>query len=147
MMRLEGSTVVDVPVEKVWEFLSDLEKRPQWDLEMHKVEYERPVGVGTTAVGTGQFFVWRTVNMTITDWEPNRKLGMQYRLGGLKGNDVFLIEAVEGTKTRLTRSLQAEFGGLWRLLRPLISYTAKKTFPAEVDRVGRIVEARNKVAI
>ncbi len=147
MIRLEASTVVEVPVEKVWEFLSDLEKRPQWDLEAHKVEYKRPVGVGTIAVVTGQFFGQSTVNVTITDWEPNRKLGMQYRLGGSKGNDVFLMEAVEGTKTRLTRSMRAEFGGLLRLLQPLISYRVKKTFLAELDRVGLISEARNKVAV
>ncbi len=147
MLRLEASTVVDVPVEKVWEFLSDLEKRPQWDLEAHKIEYKRPVGVGTTAVITTQFFGRRTISITIADWDPNRKLGMLYRLGGTKGNDDFLMEAVEGTKTRLTRSMRAEFGGLLRLLQPLISYRAKKTFPAELDRVGRILEARNKVAI
>ncbi len=147
MIRLEASTVVDVPAEKVWEFLSDLETRPQWDPEVHKVEYNRPVGVGTTAVATGQFFGRGTVNVTITDWEPNRKLGMQYRLGGSKGNDVFLMEAIDGTKTRLTRSMRAEFGGLLRLLQPLISYRLKKTFPAELDRVGHILETRNKVAI
>ncbi len=147
MIRLEASTVVNVPVEKVWEFPSDLEKRPQWDPEMHKVECKRPVRVGTTAVGIGQFFVWRTVSMTITDWEPNRKLGIQLRMGGLDGNEVFLMEAVEGTKTRLTRSVRGELGGFLRLLEPLISYRVKKTFPAELDKVGHILEARNKVAI
>ena len=80
---------------------------------MHKVEYKRPVGLGTTEVGTRQYFGRSTIEITITEWEPNRKLGMLHRLGGLKGKDVFLMEAVEGNKTRLTRSrrLSSEASG------------------------------------
>jgi len=147
MIRLEASTVVDSPVEKVWEFLSDPETRPQWDPETQKVEYKRPVGVGTIAVITGQFMGQGTANITITDWEPNRRLGMRIRMGRTSGNEVFSMEAVEGNKTRLTRSMQGEFGGLLRLLQPLIAFRIKKTFPAEVDRIKRAVESRNKVAI
>ncbi len=140
------STVINVPVEEVWEFLSDLDTMTQWTKGVSRVEYERPAGVGTTIVATAQLMGRRTISMTITDWEPNQKLGMRGSLMGMRAHEVRLMEPVEKDKTRLTKSVEAEIGGLLRILQPYLSYRMKKDSLIQLEKTKCILEARNNSA-
>lgn len=146
MVRVEASTVINVALQEVWEFLSDLETQTQWGSGVLKVEYQRPVGIGTRVVVTAQLFGRRTADETITEWVPNRKLGIEGRSVGSRFNVVYAMEQVEGTKTRLTRSAQAETIGLFKLLQPYVSYRVKKENAVVVSNVKRILEGQNKNA-
>ncbi len=145
MIRIEASATVNAPIERVWEFMSNFDTLTQWDPGVIEVKWERPIGIGSIVVVTAQLIGRRTANMKITDWEPNRKLGVETRSGGAKANTLITMEPVEGNKTKLTRSTHIEIGGMLKLIQPYISYRAKKDGSAEVDNVKRILEAQNSV--
>jgi uncharacterized membrane protein len=92
MINLEASVIVNTPVERVWNFMSDLNTMPQWNPGVLEVKWQRPIGVGSIIVVTNQLFGRMTVNVKITDWEPNRKIGMESRSRGVKGYSVTTME-------------------------------------------------------
>jgi len=76
MIRSEISTVIDAPVDKVWEFVSDPGNMNQWSAQDSKVEFTRPIGVGSVITVTTHLIGKRTIKGTITDWEPRHKFAM-----------------------------------------------------------------------
>jgi uncharacterized protein YndB with AHSA1/START domain len=146
--RVEVDRVIDAPVESVWEFLSDPRTIRQWDLRLLDVKWQPPVGVGTTLVleaqlvGRGR----RTANVGITAWEPNRRIGFETRFGGVKANTVIAMNSIDGYRTKLSISSQAEIGGLLKLIQPYISYRVRKDRSAAIDRIKRILETKSKSA-
>jgi uncharacterized protein YndB with AHSA1/START domain len=147
VVELEASTIIDAPVEKVWEFLADFDTAPQWGRGISKVEYKRPVGVGTTIVFTARLMGERTLNMTITDWMPGHKFAARSTLMGSRIDEVWSLEPVEGGRTRLTKSTQVKAGGIMRLLWPFISGRTKRLGPTQLGNVKRILEAKSKTAV
>lgn len=85
MTRVEATATIEAPPERVWEYVGDLERVPEWaqtrlfgflrvgTLEMLSID-GTPVGEGTTYRERGGFgpvtfeSEWR-----ITDWEPPRQ--------------------------------------------------------------------------
>src|SRR6266568_2030278 len=143
MINLEYSVIVKAPVEKVWNFMSDFDNTPQWDPEIVEVKWQGPITVGSIIESTAHVFVRRTVNAKITDWEPNRKIGMESRSGEVKGLTVITMEPLEVGKTRLTRSVRMDVEGLLKLIQPFISYKAKGFNVKRLDNVKRLVEAQS----
>jgi uncharacterized protein YndB with AHSA1/START domain len=140
MINLEGSTVIDAPVERVWEFMSNLETMPQWTGVL-KVDYKAPVGVGTMVVATAPLRM--TFKITVTEWEPNHRFGMRFKLGA-EFHEVITFEPVEGSKTGLSISLHGEARGLRRVFGPFFSYQARRDFSGRLDQIARAFEAHSK---
>jgi uncharacterized protein YndB with AHSA1/START domain len=141
MINTEYSVIVKAPVERVWGFMSDFDKTPLWDPEIVEVKWQGPINVGIES--TAHVFVRRTVNAKITDWEPNHKIGIESKSGGVKGLTVITMEPVEIGKTRLTRSVNMEIEGFLKLIQPYISYKSKGYNVKRLDNVKRLVEARS----
>ena len=74
MIEVEASTIINASPEKAWEYISDLGKMTEWDPGTLKVEWQRPVSVGSVAVVTVQEFGKRAVNWEVTECEPGRGL-------------------------------------------------------------------------
>jgi uncharacterized membrane protein len=143
MISNEYSVIVKAPVEKVWNFMSDFDKTPQWDPEIVEVKWQDPINVGSIIESTAHVFVRRTVNAKITNWEPNHKIGMESSSGGVKGLTVITMEPVEIGKTRLTRSVNMNIEGLLKLIQPYISHKAKGYNVKRLDNVKRLIEAQS----
>ena len=79
--------------------------------------------------------------MRITEWEPDRRIGVERNSGGISAHSVITMEPLEGGKTRLSRSTQAEIGGLLRLIQPFITRRAKREHASEIDHVKRLLES------
>ena len=145
MIHFEYSVIVKAPVEKVWNFMSDFDKTPQWDPEIVEVKWQGPISVGSIIESTAHVFVKRTVKAKITDWEPNRKIGMESRSGGVKGVTVITMDPLEVGRTRLTRSVRMDVEGLLKLIQPYISHKAKGYNVKRLDNVKRLLEAESFV--
>jgi uncharacterized protein YndB with AHSA1/START domain len=144
LIRNEISTVIDAPVDKVWEFLSNLDTMTQYSSNRTlKIEYTRPIGVGSTIAITTRLMGKRTLRGTITEWEPGHKFVIQSKAMGSDIKEVWSLEQVEGTKTKLTKSQQAQVGGIMRLFQSYLSSKTKEVNSAQFAKIKQIMEAKN----
>lgn len=148
MLKTEASVTVDRPVDETWRFLSD------WDCFQESFVLEPGEGVKKTSDGplalnstielAGQFRGRSMVmDMRVSEFEPNRKITLEYVSGSFRGSrKIYILESDEtGRRTRLTHVSEGEFRGSWRimafLLRPMALGGLKKTTKEELDRVSR----------
>ena len=114
MARLEREIVIAVPPERVFAYLAQPERTPEWSPNVQAVRLtsEGPIGVGATtetvvkALGTTQRAVGRC-----TAFDPPRRLVIesQTNLGATTVNETQLI--AEGAGTRLRAKLDYTLPG------------------------------------
>ncbi len=114
MARLEREIVIAVPPERVFAYLAQPERTPEWSPNVQSVRLtsEGPIGVGATtesvvkALGTTQRAIGRC-----TAFDPPRRLVIesQTNLGATTVNETMLI--AEGTGTRLRAKLDYTLPG------------------------------------
>jgi uncharacterized membrane protein len=114
--------VIDRPVEDVWKFMIDISNMPEW--EDSRAEWkqtsEGPIDSGSTFQSSIRF-LGREVkfDLRITEFEPNRTFAVEALNGFGKGTKMsYLMEPVEGGKTRLRRVTEVQLHGLAKVLRP-----------------------------
>lgn len=136
MLRVEASTTIKRPIDEVFAVASDSANRPKWVsgvVEFAKTS-DGPIGVGTTWHGVGKFMGRRIESDAVyTVFQANRKFTMD----GTKPFPTmmaFTFESVaDGTRVDLT--VDAEPGGLYRLLGPLLASGAKRQFQSDLDNL------------
>jgi uncharacterized protein YndB with AHSA1/START domain len=77
MLQVEHSVVIDKPVEQVWNFLTDFQNTPKWDIGVLETRQtsEGPAGLGTTFQNIGPFLGRKSVReYKVTEYEPNKKV-------------------------------------------------------------------------
>src|SRR5207245_7643506 len=128
MRRVEGQGfVIDRSIEDVGRFMTDISNMPQWEENQAdwKQTSEGPIDSGTTfqiryrpSIGRAVGWEMKT-NLRITEFESNRKFATEATSGFLEGTKIsYLMEPVEGDRTRLSRVTEFRFHGLARLMRP-----------------------------
>lgn len=134
---------IDAPLDRVWEATSDLAGHGEWmgDVESITFETSQRQGEGTRMrVGT-RFGPLRTMDlMTVTAWEPKRRIGVAHE-GLITGEGEFLLDPV-GSGTRLTWTERLQFpwffgGPLGALLaRPIFAFIWRRNLNALKDRLA-----------
>ena len=152
MTRVEGKgVVIDRSVDDVWRFMTDISNMPQWEENQAdwKQTSEGPIDSGTTfqiisRPSIGRPFGWEMkTNLRITEFEPNRKFATEATSGFLEGTKIsYLMEPVEGDKTRLSRVTEFRFHGLARLMQPFQAPLARRDGEVEISGVKRILESQ-----
>jgi uncharacterized protein YkuJ len=108
-LQLEVAEVIDRPLAKVFHFFADehVRNHPRWDpdIQLEQVS-EGPIGVGTMI---------RRINsrsgapvegtMQVTEFEPNRAMGVVIHDGPLEMRSRVLFEALSDSRTRITTFL------------------------------------------
>lgn len=136
MVRVEGTVVINRPIEEVFAFLTNPDNASQWQggtLESIQTS-EGPVGVGTTGQVTSQF-LGRRIESTweTTEYELNRKAALKTTSGPVPYEQSVTLESVEdGTKATLVA--EYEVGGFFKLAEPIIARIAQRQ--AEVDNAN-----------
>lgn len=100
--RISVSRVIDAAPEVVWAAVEDVGSHVDWmaDAEVIRFMTERTGGVGTafecdTKVGP----IRLTDVMEITEWEPQRAMGVRH-VGLVTGEGVFTLRRARGGRTR-----------------------------------------------
>lgn len=148
MAKIEADAIINRPAVEVWSFITNFENSPKWLSSEWKLEQtsEGPVGVGTIGKFSGRM-LRRNVETSfrVTDFEPNRKFVMKFMNGiaeKLRVKVTETVEPFEDGKTKLTKVIEAESRGLWKLLQPLAIWSYRKDFgEEEVARMKRALEA------
>lgn len=139
--------VIDRPVGDVWKYMIDISNMPQW--EDSRAEWkqtsEGPIRPGTTFRSSVRFLGREvTFDLRVTDLDPGRKFAFEAFNGFGKGTKMsYLMEPVEGDKTRLSRVAEVQLHGLSKVLRPLLASIARRAGELEARNVKRIMESQH----
>lgn len=93
--------VIDAPIERVWEVLTDIEGQPRWmdDLKSVRMLTPPPIGVGTRAEGDIRIFGIGVLDpITVTAFEPPRRFAIHHE-GQFGGEGLVELEPGEGGAT------------------------------------------------
>lgn len=96
---------IDATPDRVWEVVEPIERHVDWMADAVAIRFtgESTRGVGTsfecdTKVGP----ITLTDVMTVTEWEPGRRMGVEH-VGVVTGTGVFELEPIDlGRRTRFT---------------------------------------------
>lgn len=132
MARIERSIEAKAPVEKVWAFMSDLEKWPTFMKDIKKVEYltEKRSGIGAkthfVVESSGQQIEWEA---DFTEW-VEKKVAWR-STSGLKNNGYRSLEPTQ-IGTRITFMMDYELPD-WVLGKIIDRLKVEKDFTKSVD--------------
>lgn len=149
MTRVEGPAVtIDRPVDDVWNFMLDISNMPRWE-DSH-AEWKQtsvgPIGVDTTFQSTVHLLGRTTLfNLRVTEFEPNRSFTVETVDGRARGTMIsYVLEPLEGRRTKLRRVTEAELHGVVSLLRPFAGLIVGKAASIEANNVKRLVEGQTQ---
>jgi carbon monoxide dehydrogenase subunit G len=98
-MPILTSIEIDAPIERVWAVLADLERQPEWMLDLRDVRVitPPPVGVGTRAIGTVRALGIAVEDpIEITVFEPPVHYAIRHEGFVAGGGDIRLVTDGEG---------------------------------------------------
>jgi carbon monoxide dehydrogenase subunit G len=144
-LPIRTSIEIDAPVERVWAVLADIERQPEWMLDLRDVRLitPPPVGVGTRAVGTVQAFGIAVEDpIEVTVFEPPVRYAIRHdglvtgsgdiRLA-LDGDDASGPTLVTWEETLVPRVLP-HLGGL------VLAAIFRPIFERDLERLAGLVE-------
>jgi uncharacterized protein YndB with AHSA1/START domain len=135
---------VDAPIDEVWAILADIERQPEWMIEMKAVRLltPGPIGVGTRGEADVRIFgIGVSDPVEVVEFVPPFRFGIQHH-GLFSGSGTITLDTLDGG--RRTRVEWAEtlvppvFPSLGSLVQAPI---LKHIFQADLDRFATIVEA------
>lgn len=144
MVKVEGTVVINRPIEEVFAFLTNPDNSSLWQgmvLEAKQTS-EGPVGVGTTGQVVGQF-LGRRMESTweVTEFELNRKATLKTTSGPIPYMNSATLEPVEeGTKVTLVA--EYEVGGFFKLAEPILARMAQRQAETDYANLKDLVEAQ-----
>lgn len=145
-MRFEESVVINQPVEKVFDYVSNPLNLPEWQgppTEVRDLQQSKPGGLreGDKFVTVLEFLGRQYETPTeVTAYEPYRRLSYRGTGGPVPTEIAFIFEEAPG-KTRFTQSQEVEPGGFFRLAGPLFERAAKVQLRNDLDTLKDLLES------
>jgi len=148
MANYEQSVWINRPVEEVFEFTAQPENEPLWNttLQESEITSEGPLGVGTTVRSVSRV-LGQTAELTseVTEYQVNRKKAVKSTSGPIPFEATSVFESVDGG-TKLTFSIQAEAGGISRLIAPVIIRMGKSQTENSFANLKELLEAQQEIS-
>ena len=141
MVNIGLAITINQPVEKVFEFVSDMRNGPAWlgTSKSEKVS-DGPIGVGTRynqemeIMGKNE-----TLKFEYLEFDPPTSFAYKYYSSFFKSDDTYEFEAVEGG-TRLVYKSQMEFSGVARFGAGFVEKGVKKQQTENLKKLKAVVE-------
>ena len=146
MLRIAVNTLINRPVQEVWDFFIDLTNSPHWTASGSELRQTSsgPPGVGMTIESVRPIFGREIKSQTIEilQYEPGRFISMTTAVPLLgRAAMRFTFESVGGG-TRLSREGELGLGRAERLLGPILTRVLRKGWRTEMANLKRLIEAR-----
>ena len=133
-MKIEESIEIARPPEKVHAVIADLERGPEWQPSLVRVDAER--GTEVRRIGGHE----REARFDVTRDEPPRLFEIVSHGGPVRASATFELEPVE-SGTRVDFSLVLELGGALRLAGRMIRGRAEHEARENLERLKKLLEA------
>lgn len=138
--------VIERPVGDVWEFVSDLERLPDWRAHLRDVRWlDEPATTGSCFEGFSSFGPWRNTRMVcrVTAWEHEHHYRYEVIEGPIRADALWGVRP-DGDVTYFYGAGEI-VGASWstRLLRPIAKPLFKRETQAEMRRAKEMLEASN----
>jgi len=114
MIKLENSVVIEQPVGRVFEFVTDISNNPKWQTDILElaITSEGPFELGSTYRCVNRFMGRRIETQgIITEYVPDRACSFRITSGPVTGDSRFYFEAVNGA-TKFTTAAALDLGFL-----------------------------------
>ena len=146
MVKVEGTIVINRPIEEVFAFLTNPDNAPLWQGSVleSKQTSEGPVGVGTSGQVVSQF-LGRRMESTwqVTEYELNKKASLKTTSGPIAYENFATLEAVdEGTNVTLVA--EYEVGGFFKLAESILARMAQRQADTDYANLKDLVEAQGE---
>lgn len=145
MISYESDVVIERPIDQVSAFALDPDSHIRW---MGDVVGVKRLSAGELAVGSRFQYAIRKGPMSfdptfrVTAFEPGRRIEYQSEPGGpLTWTASLVFEALGERRTRIRSVGRIGFGGLRRLIEPLMSAEVRSGEAAELDALKSVLEA------
>jgi uncharacterized protein YndB with AHSA1/START domain len=141
-MRFSNTITIHRPPREVFAYLAEFENLPRWNYAISQTRRisAGPVGVGSSAVQVRTLPRPSEETLTVTEYEPDRRLAVHGTFGPLTGRATYLLELI-GDSTRLTNEMDlAPSTGASRLLAPLAVGRVKAAVAANLGKLKDILE-------
>lgn len=133
-MKVQRSTEIAVPPEKIWPFLIEPEKIMKWCITFRKFDYtgEQHSGVGTPIYveeKAGPMPLMK-LNFEVTEWAENERVAFHMTSGtGVKGYEQsWTLKAIpSGSRFTFAENVELPFGVIGKLIGLVGQNTSKAT--------------------
>jgi uncharacterized protein YndB with AHSA1/START domain len=145
-MHLEYTIVINQPVEKVFDYVSNPANLPEWQgppTEIRDLQQSTPgeLREGDRFTTVLEFLGRRYETPTeVSAYEPNRRLSYRGTGGPVPTEITFIFEEVAGG-TRFTHSQEVEPGGFFGLAESLFEMEAKQQLRNDLQTLQNLLEA------
>ncbi len=147
MLKVEQSILIKKPVEQVWNFLTDFQNTPKWDIGVSETRQtsQGPAGLGTTFQNIGPFLGRESVReYKVTELEPDKKVTVKLITPAkfIQNAEVSYIFEATQNGTKLSAVGSVEFNGLFRVIQPILRRRAKKDSEGDLANLKRLLETQ-----
>lgn len=142
MIRIEFTVAIERPPAEVFEYLSDIERLPEWQSSAVVAHAEGPLREGAR-VAEKRRLLGREVEseLEVVAYDPPRRLTLRSLGGPVKFTvDHELAEDDGGTLLQFVA--EARPGAFLRLAEPVLARTAEQEFRKDFERLKEILESR-----
>ena len=145
MIKIENSTIINRPVDEVFEFLANSENNPQWQSGTQEVKKtsEGPIGVGTTYLSVSKLLGRRLESIVeYTAYEPNKRVAGKATSGPIPFQFETTFEPAAEGGTKVTSGGEGDAGGFFKLAEPLVARMLKRQFETDSANLKDLLEAQ-----
>jgi uncharacterized protein YndB with AHSA1/START domain len=142
VVRVELTVEIACPAAEVFEYLTDVEKLPEWQASALESRTDGSFEKGSRITERRRLF-GREVEtvLEVAAYEPPERLTL-CSLNGPVGFTVDHRLEEAGGARRLHFAGEAKPGGVLRFAGPLVEHKAREDFRSDFDRLKEILEAR-----
>jgi uncharacterized protein YndB with AHSA1/START domain len=144
MNEFEIKTVINSPAEKVFAFLEDFDRYPDWSVGLTQATKtsDGPPAVGSTAALGGRLLGRGfETSVEITEFEVNHRFATKTTSGPFYLEVEYTLEPVDGATT-LTTVVRGESKGFFKLAEAVTIRVTKKQFEAAAESLKALAEAQ-----
>ena len=139
MKRVERQATIGAPPDEVFAYVSDLEKLSEWQAGVVSAQRtsEGPMAVGATALVTREIMGNRVAApLTITEYDPPRRLAIGSEVSGVKAHGTLDLEpSGDGQATDLTFAMEIRGSGFTGFMEGMIAGAAGGDIDASLKRL------------
>jgi uncharacterized protein YndB with AHSA1/START domain len=140
MITFNQSGIINAPIEKVFAYISDPQKIPEWRKDVPGIsQISGAPNAGATFYEDVNFMGKKKLLMKIIEFIPNKKIVIEAQSGmALLPTQEFTFTP-QGNQTRVDLVVIMRVSGLFTLLQPMLPTQLKKTWAGYFQNLNQIL--------